>query len=182
MSTDNPWTTTGTRTVYRNPWITVREDQVIRPDGTPGIYGVVDTRIATGVVALTPDDDVYLVGQYRYAIDRYSWEIIEGGGPHWDDPQDIAARELREEAGLTAAGWRPLGHEFHTSNCITSEVAYLFVATDLAQTTPDPDPTEVLAIRTVPFARSLDMVRSGEITDAMSVMALLLLAQERAAR
>lgn len=179
MSTENPWTTTGTRTVYRNPWISVREDQVIRPDGTPGIYGVVDTRIAAGVVALTPNDHVYLVGQYRYAIDRYSWEIIEGGGPQTDDPQEIAARELREEAGLIAATWRPLGHEFHLSNCITSEVAYLFLATDLTETTPNPDPTEVLEVRTVPFGRAIDMVRSGEITDSMSVMALLLLAQER---
>lgn len=178
MATDNPWTTISSRRVYENPWISVREDQVLRPDGTPGIYGVVDTRIATGVVAMTADDEVYLVGQYRYPIQQYSWEIVEGGGPRYDHPLEIAMRELEEEAGLVAADWRPLAGEFHLSNCITSEVAYLYLATGLTETAPNPDPTEVLEVRRVPFRQCVDMVRCGDITDSMSVMAILLLAQD----
>ncbi|MDH3498529.1 MAG: NUDIX hydrolase [Acidimicrobiia bacterium] len=177
MPIENPWTTVGTRHIYANDWISVREDQVIRPDGNPGIYGVVSTRIATGVVAMTPDDDVYLVGQYRYPIEQYSWEIIEGGGPATDGPQVIAVRELVEEAGLVAATWRPLVGAIHLSNCISSEVAYLYLATDLTETDPNPDPTEILEVRTVPFSRCLDMVMAGEITDAMSVMGILLTAR-----
>ena len=178
MSTENPWTTLATRHIYDNPWISVREDQVIRPDGNPGIYGVVTTRTATGVLALTPDDDLYLVGQYRYAIDQYSWEIIEGGGPPEDDPLEIAARELEEEAGLVAREWTRLAGQFHLSNCISSEVAYLYLARDLTATVPNPDPTEVLDVRTVPFASAVDMVVRGEITDAMSVMGILLAARQ----
>lgn len=170
---ENPWTTVDSTVVYENPWITVRHDDVIRPDGQPGVYGVVSTRTATGVLALTARDEVVLVGQYRYALDRYSWEIVEGGGDPGEDPQVIAARELREEAGLVASDWTPLGHEVHLSNSFTSEVGYLFLARDLTETPPEPDPTEVLEVRTEPLGRVMDMVTSGEITDAMSIIAIL---------
>src|SRR5437868_652855 len=116
MSEVSPWKCLSSRTVYTNDWIKVREDQVIRPDGKPGIYGVVETRIATGVLALTPDLQVYLVGQYRYPMDEYSWEIIEGGSDDGDDGALLTAqRELQEEAGLVAEHWEPLGHELHLS-------------------------------------------------------------------
>src|SRR5918998_3074540 len=113
--TINPWLTVSSRRVYDNPWITIREDQVIRPDGEPGIYGVVHFKnIAVGVLAVE-GEFVYLVGQYRYPLDSYSWEIPEGGCPEGEDPLDAARRELEEETGLRARRWEKMG-EAHLSN------------------------------------------------------------------
>lgn len=169
----NPWTRLASQTVYENPWIRVREDRVVRPDGETGIYGVVGTRIATGVVALTDADEVVLVGQWRYPLDRYSWEIVEGGVDDGETIQEAIARELREEAGLTAAVWEPLGDVVHLSNCFSSEEAYLFVARDLTEVPAAPEGTEDLARRRVPVDVALELVDQGEITDAMSVIGLL---------
>lgn len=174
MSEENPWKTLSTKAIYQNPWISVREDQVIRPDGMPGIYGVVETRIATGVVALTETDDIYLVGQYRYATEMYSWEIIEGGADHGEEPLLAAKRELAEEAGLEAAEWSQLGGELHLSNCHSSEVGYLYVARNLKQVPSNPEGTEVLKIKKVPFQEALADVYAGKIVDAMSVIGILL--------
>ena len=154
--------------------MSVREDQVIRPDGTLGIYGVVSTRVAAGVVAVTEANEVVLIGQYRYPTEQYSWEIIAGGGPAEDAPELIAARELREEAGMTAASLELLAGGIQLSNCISSEIAHLYLATGLAETTPDPDPTEVLEVRRAPLAEAVAMVAAGEITDALSIMGLFL--------
>ncbi len=129
MNRANPWKTLQSKVTYQNAWITVREHDVIRPDGKPGIYGVVETRIATGVVALTDSHEIYLVGQYRYPTNEYSWEIIEGGSDPQETALDAAKRELKEEAGLMAASWEPLGSEIHLSNCHSSEVGFLFTAT-----------------------------------------------------
>src|SRR5690349_16648205 len=108
--TANPWRRLSTRPIYENPWIKVREDQVIRPDGNPGIYGVVEFQSwAIGVVPLTEDGDTFLIGQYRYTLDQYSWEIPEGGGAKTETPLEAAQRELREEAGITASTWTYLG-------------------------------------------------------------------------
>lgn len=170
--TKNPWTTLRSRIVYQNPWIRVREDDVIRPDGTEGIYGVVETKVATGVVALTEANEVYLVGQYRYTTKNYSWELIEGGAGEGEDPLAAAQRELREEAGLIASEWQSLGEEIHTSNCLTAEVAKIYIARGLTQTAPDPDPTEVLQVKKVPFAEALRMVDDGEIKDAVSIIGI----------
>ena len=169
----NPWTTLATRLVYQNPWITVREDKVLRPNGSPGIYGVVETRLATGVLALTPEDDCYLVGQYRYTMHEYSWEIIEGGSDPGEDALAAAKRELREEAGLVARDWQPLGGEIHLSNCHSSERGYLFVARDLEEVAATPDETEDLQLRRVPFREALAMVDRGEIRDSISIMGIL---------
>src|SRR5690606_11888068 len=129
----NPWKTLDTKVVYENTWIRVREDVVVRPDGKPGIYGVVETRLAPGVAALTPENEVYLVGQYRYPMDSYSWEIIEGGSDDDESALDAAKRELREEAGLEASHWEALGPEIHLSNCHSNERGYLFLATGLTE-------------------------------------------------
>lgn len=174
----NPWKTVSTRTVYTNPWITVREDQVIRPDGNPGIYGVVETRIATGVIALTPQFEVFLVGQYRYPTGIYSWEIIEGGADPGEPPLEAAKRELREEAGVLATEWEQLGDEVHLSNCFSSERALFYLARGLTETEREPEGTEVLQIRTAPLVECLGMVDRGEIKDAMSVIALLRLERQ----
>lgn len=178
----NPWTTLASRRVYANPWMTVTEHDVVRPDGRPGIYGVVDARLATGVVALTDADEVVLVGQHRYPLDRWSWEIPEGGADPGEDGLAAIQRELREETGFTARHWAQLGGPVHLSNCFTSETGLLWVATGLVDDgPPDPDGTEELVRRIVPFDDALDMVDAGEITDAMSVVALLRLARQRAA-
>lgn len=176
---NNPWRTLASRVVYENAWIRVREDDVLRPDGNPGIYGVVETRLATGVVALTDADEVYLVGQYRYPLDCYSWEIIEGGSDEGESALDAAIRELREEAGLEAAHWEALGPEIHLTNCHSNERGYLFLATGLKDVGASPDGTEELALKTVPLDEALAMVDTGEITDAMTIMALLRLDRAR---
>lgn len=172
---ENPWKTLGTREVYRNPWLTLREDRVIRPDGHEGIYGVIDTRIATGVCALTPERELYLIGQYRYPTKCYSWEIVEGGTDPGEDCMDAMKRELREEAGLVAGRWTPLGHEIHLSNCISSEIGYIYLAEELTEVGAEPEGTEVLEVRKVPFEECLAMVDRGEIVDAVSVLGILLL-------
>jgi 8-oxo-dGTP pyrophosphatase MutT (NUDIX family) len=172
MPPKNPWKTLSTRPIYKNPWLSLREDKVIRPDGQEGIYGVVDTRLAVGVIALTPQKEIYLVGQWRYPLNRYSWEIIEGGGDPNEDGLVTAKRELKEEAGLIAARWRPLGGEVHLSNCFSSERAVFYVAEDLDETEAEPEGTEELELRKMKFSDVILMVDSGEITDAMSIIAL----------
>lgn len=172
MQFRNPWKTLSSRTAYENPWIRVREDQVIRPDGTPGIYGVVETRVATGIVVLSPTLEVCLVGQYRYAMKEYSWEIIEGGSEASEAPIDTIRRELQEEAGLLAGTILQLGAELHLSNCHSSEVARLYLGTNLSKVAASPEGTEELELRWVSLAQALMMVRRGEIKDVMSIVGL----------
>ena len=181
-SEDNPWQTRGSRVVYENPWIRVREDEVVRPDGSPGVYGVVSPQnLATGVLAWSAPDEVVLVGQFRYTLGRYSWEIPEGGCPAGEEPLAAIRRELAEETGLAAREWRELGPPVHLSNCFTDEVGHLYEARDLhpCEAGHTPDATEVLQVRHVRFAEALAMTEDGRITDAMSVLAILRAAQSR---
>ncbi len=174
----NPWRRLDRRRVYQNPWIEVVEDSVVRPDGEPGIYGVVRFRNrAVGVVALEPPDRVLLVGQYRYTLDAYSWEIPEGGVPEGEDLRAGAERELAEETGYRARVWREL-LRVHTSNSVTDEVGAVFLATDLLPGEARPDGTEEIAIRWLPLAEALAMIDRGEITDALSQVGLLRVALE----
>jgi len=168
----NPWKTLSSRTVYQNRWITVREDQVITPAGTAGIYGVVQAAHATGIVALTSNAEVYLVGQYRYSMEEYSWEIVKGGANPGESPLEAAKRELREEIGMSAASFEPLGAEVHLSNCFTNERAYFFLARELSNVGAAPEETEKLEIRTLKLEKCLEMADSGEIKDAMTIIAL----------
>jgi ADP-ribose diphosphatase len=170
--TENPWRKLGSREVYDNPWIKVREDSVIRPDNEPGIYGVVHFKNkAIGILAVE-DDFIYLVGQYRYPLDRYSWEIPEGGCPEGEEPLAAAQRELEEETGLRARRWEKLC-EADLSNSVTDEVAILFIATGLTQGEHNPEGTEQLQIRRMKFQEALEMALKGEITDAMSLLAIM---------
>lgn len=167
----NPWETVSTRVVYDNPWIRVREDSVVRPDGRPGIYGVVHFKnVAVGVLAVE-DGEVYLVGQYRYTLERYSWEIVEGGCPEGEDTLDAARRELEEETGLRARDWVKMG-EAHLSNSVSDELAVWYLATGLEQGEPRPDGTERLQVRRVRLEEALRMAFEGEITDVLSMLAL----------
>jgi 8-oxo-dGTP pyrophosphatase MutT (NUDIX family) len=171
-TTASPWRRLGRRKVYDNPWITVWHDDVIRPDGEPGIYGVVHyANQAVGVVPIDADDRVVLVGQYRYTMEAYSWEIPEGGSPLGEEPLDGARRELREETGYVAADWRQLGR-LHLSNSISDEIATLFVATGLTPGDARPDGTEDLRMRHVAFDDVVAMIVDGRITDAMTVAAI----------
>ena len=175
-----PWIRRSRLVAYDNPWITVWHDEVARPDGSPGVYGVVHfANRAVGAVILDDDDRVLLVGQHRYPLDRYSWEIPEGGVPAGEDVLDGARRELREETGIEADGWRELVR-FDLSNSISDESGVLFAARARSLEAPSPDPTEDLAIRWVPFDDAIAMIDRAEIVDAMSIMALQAVALERA--
>jgi 8-oxo-dGTP pyrophosphatase MutT (NUDIX family) len=169
----NPWTTISGRPVYDNPWIAVREDQVLRPDGKPGIYGVVHFKNrAIGVLPVDADGAVWLVGQYRYTLDQYSWEIPEGGGPFDETPEETAHRELREETGLVAGRLEFLLCA-HLSNSVSDEVAYLFRASELVHGPSAPEGSERLEVRRFSWTEAWDLLQSGAITDSLTVMALL---------
>ena len=179
-TTVGPWRRRSRRQAYANAWVTVWHDEVDRPDGSGGIYGVVHfANLAVGVVVLDDEDRVLLVGQHRYALDAYSWEIPEGGVPAGESPLDGARRELREETGVEADGWRQL-LRLHLSNSVTDEAGVMFVAHAREHGLPMPDPTEEIAVRWVPFDSALTMIAMGEITDAMSILGLQAVALERA--
>lgn len=171
--TSNPWTTLKRRQIYDNPWITVREDQVLKPSGGEGIYGVVSFKnLAIGIIPIDEQGQTWLVGQYRYTIETYSWEIPMGGGPLGIDPLESARRELREETGLVARQWQKI-LTVHTSNSVTDEVGYVFLARDLSQHETEFDDTEVLQIKKLPLVEAVQMVLRGDITDSLSVGGLL---------
>jgi 8-oxo-dGTP pyrophosphatase MutT (NUDIX family) len=169
----NPWLTIGSRCVYDNDWIRVTEHQVLNPAGQPGIYGVVHFKhVAIGVVPMDAEGHIWLVGQYRFPLDRYSWEIPEGGGEMEVAPLESARRELREETGIEAATWEKL-LELDLSNSVTDEGAVVYLATDLSFGESQPEATESLTVRRVPFEDAYQMIVKGEITDAISVAAIL---------
>jgi 8-oxo-dGTP pyrophosphatase MutT (NUDIX family) len=169
---ESPWRRTARQVAYENPWLTVWHDHVIRPDGAPGIYGVVHlANRAIGVLAIDERDQVLLVGQHRYPLDAYSWEIPEGGGGPDESALDAARRELAEETGFGVATWRELGRAA-LSNSVTDEIAVFFVATDLAAGAPSPEGTEELATQWVSFDDALAMTMDGRITDALSILAI----------
>jgi len=172
-SEQNPWHITSQREVYDNPWINLTEYQVINPSGKPGIYGKVHFKnIALGVIPLDDELNTYLVGQYRFPLNQYSWEMPEGGGPLGTDPLASAKRELLEETGLKANLWTEL-QRIHLSNSVSDELGIIYLARGLEQFEAEPEDTEELMVHKVPFERVYDMVCSNEITDSLTVAAVL---------
>jgi 8-oxo-dGTP pyrophosphatase MutT (NUDIX family) len=175
----NPWKTKSSRVTYQNPWVRVREDEVIRPDGGPGLYGVIEIRPSIGVVAINERDEVVLVGQWRYAVNRYSWEIPRGGSDLGEtDMQAVAERELAEEAGVKAAHWQLL-NEVDVCNGVTNDVQSLFLATGLSETETHLDPQEDITVEWKPFKEAVRMAMDGPISEVCSVAALLLVSHMR---
>ena len=166
---ENPWTILGERAVYDNKWISLTEYDVLNPSGGKGIYGKVHFKgLAIGVLPLDEEGYTWLVGQYRFTLSEYSWEIPEGGGNPGEAPLASAQRELREETGLVASEWTHILN-MHLSNSVTDELALIYLARGLEQREAMPEETEQLVVRRVHFEEAWKMVERGEITDAMSV-------------
>lgn len=172
MSEKNPWQIISGKNVYDNKWINVTEYDVINPNGGKGIYGKVHFKnIAIGILVLDDDLNTYLVGQYRFTINEYSWEIPEGGGDLDTDPLESAKRELLEETGLVAHEWTPV-LKMHLSNSVSDEHSIIYLARQLEQHMAMPEETEQLVVRKLPFQEAWEMVQEGLITDAMSIAAI----------
>lgn len=174
----NPWTTLSGEEKYDNKWITVTEYQVINPGGGKGIYGKVHFKNrAIGVIPLDKDLNTWLVGQFRYTLNEWHWEIPEGGGPLDHTPLEAAQRELLEETGLKAKNWKQI-IRLHTSNSVTDEEGFVFLAEDLEMGESSLEETEAdLKVWKLPFKDALQMVLDGKITDSMSVMGMLMVAR-----
>ena len=170
---ENPWKIISSEEKYLNPWIRVTEYKVINPSGGNGIYGKVGFRnLAVGVVPLDADLNTWLVGQFRFTLNQYSWEIPEGGAPEGTDPVLSAHRELLEETGLVADSMEKI-LEMHLSNSVTDEYGVIYLARNLTQQTACPEETEQLQVIKLPFEEVYNMVEDGRITDSMSVAAIL---------
>ncbi len=169
----NPWLTKRTDLKYANPWITVEENQVINPSGKPGIYGVVHFKnLAIGIVPVDEEGYTWLVGQYRYPLNEYTWEIPEGGGPIGIDPLKSAQRELREETGLLAERWTYLSR-IHTSNSVCNEEGHLYLAQGLTQGPTEFEETEDLKIKKIHLREALTLVLDNQITDSLSIVGIM---------
>lgn len=177
MTQEGNWKTITSETVYQNNWIAVDHRDVITPSGGEGIYGLVRFKNkAIGIVALDDENYIYLVGQYRYPLSAYSWEIPEGGGPIDESPLEAAQRELKEETGLVASHWEKIGR-VHTSNSATDEEGFIFLAQGLQQFEQETEETEEIEVRKVALQEAVAMVMRSEITDSISICAILMVAR-----
>ena len=177
-----PWVRKSTQLVYENPWISLRHEEVVTPGGSDGIYGKLHFKNrALGIIPLDENLNTLLVGQHRYALDEYSWEIPMGGGPLDQTPLRAAQRELQEETGLHGGDWQQL-FKLHTSNSVTDEEGYVFLARNLKQGEQALEDTEGdLVVKKLPFAETVAMVERGEITDVISIAGILAVARLLAA-
>lgn len=169
---ENPWKTHSSKTIYKNPWITLIENQVTTPGGSEGIYSYLKCKAAVGVIAINENNEIYLVGQYRYPMEEYTWEIIEGGAEEGESPLNAAKRELKEEAGIVAKDYELICKNIHLSNCHSDERAYVYLAKNLSFTESSPDDTEILQIKKVHISKAFKMLENEEILDSMSLIGL----------
>lgn len=168
---ESPWRTLGAREVYRNPWISVTEYSVLRPDGKTGIYGVVDPGDNATIVALNGADCISLVGEFRYVTQQYQWMLPSGKVEDGEEPLAAARRELAEEAGVEAEEWTSLG-AYHLSNGILKQVSHIFLARGLRPTVARPEGTELFAMRSLTLRDAVEACLRGEIADAPSVLGI----------
>ena len=169
---ENNWKTKSVKEVYDNPWIRVTHREVVNPSGGDGIYGVVHFKnLAIGVVPLDEELNTWLVGQYRYTLEEYTWEIPEGGCIKGIPPLESAKRELVEETGIIAKEWAKI-LDIQTSNSVTDETGMCFLATDLSFGESEPEETEDLVVKKLPFEEAFQMVIDGRITDSLSMVAI----------
>lgn len=169
----NPWKTLSSEKIYENPWISLTEHQVINPGGGDGIYGEVHFKnLAIGIIPIDEENNTWLVGQYRFPLRQYSWEIPEGGGLLNNDPLLSAKRELLEETGIRAETWTEI-QKIHLSNSVSDELGIIYLARNLSFGESNPEESEDLIVRKLPFDTAYQMVLKGEITDSMSVAAIL---------
>lgn len=173
----NPWKTLSTQPIYTNDWIKLEEHQVINPGGSAGIYGKVSFKnLAVGIIPIDDAGNIWLVGQYRYTLNAWSWEIPMGGAPKAEDKVKAAERELEEETGLKAAQISEILH-LHPSNSITDEQGYVYLATQLSEGRQQLEDTEKdIKVKKIAFKDALEMAQNGEITDAISVAGIFYLA------
>lgn len=174
----NPWTTLSGEDKYENPWIKVTEYQVINPAGGKGIYGKIHFKNkGIGIIPIDEEGNTWLVGQYRYTLNEFHWEIPEGGGPLNENSLEAAKRELKEETGLTAKKWTPL-LRMNPSNSTSDEESVIFLAEGLEHGESELEETEAdLTVRKIPLKEAIDMVVRGEIADGMSMIGLLMVAR-----
>jgi len=169
----NPWQVLDQQEIYDNAWINLTQYNVINPSGGKGIYGKVHFKNnAIGILPLDENRNTYLVGQFRFALNEYSWEIPEGGGALTEEPLVAAQRELLEETGLKAATWKKIG-EMYLSNSVTDENCFIYIAQYLTQHTPMPEETEQLLVKKLPFEEVYNMVMEGKIKDVVTITAVL---------
>lgn len=170
---ENPWKTKSIQLVYENPWVRLEHHEVINPAGNDGIYGKVHFKNrAIAIIPMDEEGNTWLIGQYRYTLNEYSWEIPMGGGLIEFDLLESAKRELKEETGLRAEKWTEI-MKIHTSNSVTDEVGYVFLAEKLTPGETEFEETEVLQIKKLPFSEVLEWVMLGKITDSISVAGIL---------
>ncbi len=173
MKLSNPWKKLHEKKIYENAWIRVDEHQVLNPKGNPGIYGKVSFKNkAIGIIPLDESLNTWLVGQYRYPLNEYSWEIPMGGCPLDTDPMLSAQRELKEETGIIAGTWQKI-LRIHPSNSVTDEEGFIYLARDLSFGNPEFEETELLEIKKLPLSKAIEMVMKNEIMDALSIAGLL---------
>lgn len=168
-----PFQTVNSRVVWTCPWFSVRQDQIVLPDGRPGVYNVVQHPGAAWVVPVTTAGEVLLIRHYRYAVDDWCWEVPAGGIREGQTPFEVAREELKQEVGGEATDWEYVGR-FYTSNGISNEVGHAYLATGVVQGATGHEPAEVLEIHPTPVEEALAMAQRGEITDGPSALALLL--------
>ena len=168
----NPWKKISSKNVYKNQWFSLREDQVISPGGERSIYGVVETAPAIAIVPISDQLETFLVGQYRYPLNTYSWEVPEGGAYPGESNLNAAKRELKEETGLTAQKWTYL-NSLYTSNSITNEVGHIYLAEELKPGKSEPEHTEDLTIKIIPFLDAFHMVMDYEIKDSLAIIGIM---------